>query len=280
MSSIAIRGRIQRSVRGATMTPFRATFSSEWAKLVGLRSTWVLLAFAAVLSVGMTSLLAWAGGWSWDEWTEADKAAFDPLMTSFVGLLFGGVLGVVIAVRQVTNEYSSGMIRLTMQVTPDRRRVLLAKMLSVVAFLAIPMVAITFATILAGQAVLGAYDVPTVEVFSGSTFWTVLGTGVSGVFYPLIAVPLAFMLRSTASSVTALLLLMVFPAMFGGMFPRAIQERVLAWLPGPAVDAVTIGHLDPGYAMYLDWPWAALAIIGWLVGLTLLASRMLNRRDV
>lgn len=280
MSSISFNGHVASQPAVRRSTPFRATLMSEWAKLVGVRSTWVLLLLAAVLSVGMTSLLTWATGWSWNEWTEADKAVFDPLMTSFAGLLFGGILGIVIAVRMVASEYASGMIRLTLQVTPNRTQVLLAKMSAVGMFLIVPLVLITFATIQSGQLILGSYGVPTVAVFEGETFRTVLLTGLSGVLFPVMAVPVTFIFRSSAASITTLLAMMVMPALFGGMFPRSVQENVLAWLPGPAIDAWTIGHLDPGYPMYLDRPLAVVATVGWVIGLTVVSARLLNRRDV
>lgn len=280
MSSMTLNGRVSAQNPPENVAPFRATFASEWAKLVGLRATWILLAMAAILSIGVTALLTWAIGWSWNEWTEADKAVFDPVMTSFAGLLFAGILGIVISVNLVTKEYASGMIRLTMQVTPNRTRVLLAKIAAVTLFLLVPMVVITFATIQAGQWVLGAYDVPTSSVFEGETFWMLLATGVSGLFYPIMAVAIAFILRTSAATITTLLVVMFLPALFGGAFPRTIQENVLAWLPGSAIDALTMGHLDPDYPMYLDKPYAAVAVVAWMVGLLVLSSRILNRRDV
>ena len=38
--------------------PFTSTLASEWTKLVTVRSTWITLALAAVLSIGATALIA------------------------------------------------------------------------------------------------------------------------------------------------------------------------------------------------------------------------------
>src|SRR5690606_41864012 len=116
--------------------------------------------------------------------------------------------------------------------------------------------------------------------FDRRTFRTVLVAGLSGVLLRVMAVPVAFIVRASAASITTLLAMMVMPALFGGMFPRSVQENVLAWLPGPAIDAWTIGHLDPGYPMYLDRPLAVVATVGWVIGLTVVSARLLNRRDV
>src|SRR5690606_16874587 len=107
--------------------PFTATLRSEWTKLMTVRTTYVMLALSAVLSLGATALLCWAVGWSWGEWSEADRAAFDPIMSAFGGLILTTVLFVALGVHFVTSEYASGMVRLTLTTTPRRGRVLLAK---------------------------------------------------------------------------------------------------------------------------------------------------------
>lgn len=257
----------------------RNTLRSEWTKTLSHRNSRTLLIVAAILSIGITALLMWGTGYSWSEWTETDKAMFDPLQTSLVGVFFAGILSLVIAANLVTNEYASGMIRLTMTITPNRTRVVLTKMIVIGAFLVLPLMLITFATIWIGQVVLGLYDMPTAHVFGedfGVTFWL----GLSGLYYPMLTVAAGFILRSAAATISAMVLTMFFPSMFGGLFPTMVQERVLSLLPGNAIDALVLGHLNPDNRMYLDRPWAALVAIAWLVGLTALAIRLVNRRDV
>ena len=261
------------------LRPFMNTAKSEWTKLVTHRRSQTMLLLAAVLTIGISALFAWGVGISWADWNEADRAAFDPLQSSMMGAFFAGIISLVIAANIVTNEYSSGMIRQTFTVTTNRPKVLFAKMAVAAGYLILPMMILTFAGIWIGQVVLASYDVPTANVF-GSDFWTIFGVGISGIYYPLLTVAIAFMLKSSAATIATVMMTMFFPALFGGLFPRVVQERVLALLPGNAIDALTLGHLNPDFPQYLDKPLAGFVAVVWLVVLTGLAMWNLNRRDV
>ena len=261
------------------LKPFMNTVKSEWTKLVTHRNSHMMLLLAAVLSIGVSALAAWGTGFSWSEWSASDQANFDPIQSSMLGLFFAGIVSLVIAANIVTNEYSSGMIRQTFTVTPHRPQVLLAKMAVVVAYLVLPLLVLTYGSMWIAQVIMGNYGMPTADLF-GSDFTTIFWFGISGLYYPILTVAIAFLLKTSAATIATVMVTMFFPAMFGGLFPRVVQERVLALLPGNAVDAMTMGHLNPDYAQYLDRPWAALVALAWLVGLTGLAIWNLNRRDV
>lgn len=262
------------------LRPFMNVVHSEWIKLTTHRMSHMLILIAAVVSLGITALMMWGIGFSWNEMSAADQAAIVPLDTSMVGVFFAGIISLVVAANIVTNEYSSGMIRQTMTVTSDRKMVVLAKMAVVTGYLLIPITLITFATIWVGQLVLGAYDIPTADVF-GSDFGLILGLSLSGLFYPALTVALGFILRSSAATIAVVMLTMFFPAMFGGLLPRSIQENVLAFLPGNTLDALVMGDRNPDYAQYLDSPaLAGIVTVLWLVAITAAAIWNVNRRDV
>lgn len=266
-------------VQEEPLKPFMNVVQSEWTKLITHRTSHVLLVISAVVAIGITALLMWGIGVSWEQMTDADRQAFLPLETSMVGLFFSGILSLVIAAGLVTNEYSSGMIRQTMTVTPDRKMVVLAKMVVVSAYLLIPTLIITFATIQVGQLIFAAYEIPTADVF-GSDFRVLFWMSVSGIIYPILTVAVGFLMRSSASTIALVMLTMFFPALFGGLLPRSIQENVLAFLPGNAIDAWVMGHLNEDYAQYLDRPLAAIVTILWVAVLSGLAIWNVNRRDV
>lgn len=275
----AIPASKRATVKSEPLKPFMDAVKSEWTKLITHRTNHILLIVSAIVAIGITALLMWGIGVSWDQMTDADRASFLPLETSLVGLFFSGILSLVIAAGVVTSEYSSGMIRQTMTVTSDRKLVIIAKIAVVVGYLLIPTVVITFATMQVGQMIFAAYDVPTADVF-GSDFGIIFWMAISGMFYPILTIGLGFLMRSAASTIAIIMLTMFFPAMFGGMFPRSIQENVLAFLPGNAIDAWVMGHLNPDYAQYLDRPLAAVVAMAWLIGVTGFAIWSVNRRDV
>lgn len=275
----AIPASKRATVKSEPLKPFMDAVKSEWTKLITHRTNHILLIVSAIVAIGITALLMWGIGVSWDQMTDADRASFLPLETSLVGLFFSGILSLVIAAGVVTSEYSSGMIRQTMTVTSDRKLVIIAKIAVVVGYLLIPTVVITFATMQVGQMIFAAYDVPTADVF-GSDFGIIFWMAISGMFYPILTIGLGFLMRSAASTIAIIMLTMFFPAMFSGMFPRSIQENVLAFLPGNAIDAWVMGHLNPDYAQYLDRPLAAVVAMAWLIGVTGFAIWSVNRRDV
>lgn len=276
MSDIAID-----PTRPTQAVPFTATLASEWAKLVTLRSTWITLALAAILSTGVTALVAWVTGWSWNEWTEIDRAAFDPIEFSFIGAMFTAILFIVLGVSLVTAEYGSGMMRLTLAVTPNRGRVLLAKACIVAAIVLAAGTVISIANFQVAQVIFSAHDLPTASLGDGDAFRAVvLGAGIIGPVYPLIGLALAFIFRSTALAITAVLALMFAPTFFGALLPRRWQEDVLAWLPGQAADSFAIGHLYENNPMYLDPALGLVVAIAWLVLFVGAAWLVLERRDV
>lgn len=119
-----VAGRVDR-VRGRVTQA--GVFRSEWTKLYSLRSTrWALLV-TAVMTIGFGIIESVVTVSCWGSMSAADKATFDPLSTSLLGVTFGvlaiGVLGVLL----ITGEYSTGMIRSTMTAAPKRLPVLWGK---------------------------------------------------------------------------------------------------------------------------------------------------------
>lgn len=89
----------------------------EWIKLRSLRSTWWTLAFTALCAVAIAAAVGFNTKDGSADLTNNALAGIAP------GLLLIGLLGVLAA----TNEYTSGMIRLTLAAAPSRRRLVAAK---------------------------------------------------------------------------------------------------------------------------------------------------------
>jgi len=280
MSSIAATSP-RGSAPSAPAVPFRATLASEWTKLITIRSTWTTLILAAILSIGTSALVAWITGWSSSSWTPADRATFDPIEYSLIGMMFATILFTVMGVGLVTSEYGNGMMRLTLVVTSNRGRVLLAKTAAVAAVVVVAGTLVSIANFQAAQAIFGAYDVPTASLGDSDALRAVvLGPAITGAVYPLIGVALAFIFRSTALAITAVLALMFAPGFFGVFLPRRWQEDVMAYLPGNAADSFAIGYLHPDSATYLDPAIGLLAAIAWVALFLGAAWLVLTRRDV
>lgn len=257
---------------------FGATLASEWTKMISTRSTYIMLGLAVLLAIGMSALVALAVGSTFDDWTAADRASFEPITFSMSGLLFGGILITVLGVNLVASEYSSGMIRTTLAATPQRGRLLAAKVVLIGVVSMVATLVVTVGSLLVSQAVLGAYDMPTVPITDSDAMRAIVAITLTAPLFPLIGATFAFLFRSIATPITLVLALMFAPSMFGALFPSWWQENILSLLPGSAADGLSLGHLSDS-EMYLDPVPAAIVVVAWLVITIGAAYVTLTRRD-
>lgn len=268
-----------RNRQQAAPTGFGATLASEWTKMTSVRSTWITIALALILSIGMTALVALVVGFTWDEWTPQDQASFDPITFSFAGWLFGLIVISVLGVNLVASEYGSGMMGLTLTATPKRGRVLAAKMLIVVAVTMVVSVVTMLGMFFAAQLILQSFDMPSVGLFDENVPRAIIGTAMLSPFFPLIGAAFGFMLRSTAGAITAVLALIWVPEIIGAFLPRWWRENVISLLPGPAADSLTLSHVMDSPSHLDSMPLAALVVFAWMVIFIGGAYLALTRRD-
>jgi len=99
----------------------KAALHAEWTKLRTVAGTiWLLLATIAVtvaLSVAAAAATKCPSG----------GCAMDPAKLSLTGIQLGQALVAILAVLAISNEYSTGMIRVTLAAMPRRPTVLAAK---------------------------------------------------------------------------------------------------------------------------------------------------------
>lgn len=257
---------------------FRAAVGAEWSKLRTARAPRRNLVLGTVLGIGLSVLLAAVVSATFDDWSATERADFDPVLFPLSGSLFTAIFFAAVGVNVVMSEYTSGMMRLTLTATPRRGRVLAAKALVVAVATWIFGVIATAGMILASQAVFSSGDLPTAGFGDGDLWRTLLMLALLGPLFPVLAVALAVMLRSTAAALSTVLALIFAPGVLGGLLPSWWQENVLSLLPGPASDSVAIGHLDES-AMYLHPAGASVVVAAWLIGLLALAHLALSRRD-
>ena len=144
-------------VRTTNMTTnFSRILKGEWTKVRTLPSTWRTAVFALVFSIGTGALLVISQASQWHAMTPAQQRTFDATSCSLFGIMIAAVLLGSLALRSVTAEYASGMIRSTFTAMPTRRLVLAGKAAIVAAF-AFPVVLISnFVAFVIGQRIFAA----------------------------------------------------------------------------------------------------------------------------
>jgi ABC-type transport system involved in multi-copper enzyme maturation permease subunit len=251
-------------------------FRSEWTKLYSLRSTRYSLLATLVLTIGFGIIASAATVSRWGSMTAADKASFDPLSTSLLGVRFGvlaiGVLGVLL----IAGEYTTGMIRATMTAVPKRLPVLWGKAVvyaAVALVLAIPAVLIAF---FAGQAILSGQHVQIAFSHSGVAT-AVLGAAVYLTLVGLFAMGLAAILRNTAAGIASFAgIVFVIPPLVT-ILPSSLADSISPYLPSNAGEAM----MRIGQHAHTLSPGAGLAVFAAYVAVTIaIAAVLLVRRDV
>lgn len=246
--------------------------ASEWTKLWTVRSTWLNL----VAGAGLTGLLGIQFGFS----TAYDNAHRPPgddvpgqAAVGGVGVSVVLILQVVIAafaMLPVTSEYSSGSIRSTVQWTPVRRNVVLAKSAVLAPVLFAYGLLVGLLSAVAGGLAMGHWadwDAAALvtDLLSIATYLTLAG---------LFTVGIAFLIRSTAGTLTAaFLFLMIIPLMLAQSSIRALVW-LAALLPGGAGQNFLAGSTDP-----LSPTLSLVVLVLWAVAGLWAGSKVLARRD-
>jgi ABC-2 type transport system permease protein len=257
---------------------FGATVASEWLKVRTARAPRRNVLLGIGLGIALSWLLAFVVGATFDEWTAADQATFDPVLYPMSGSILMAIFFVTASVGTVAPEYGSGMIRLTLTATPRRRRVLAAKALVVTAVIVAASLVSVLGMFLGSQVIFAASDLPTVGLGDSDFVRMIVLLVVTGPVFPILSVAIAFLLRSAAAAITTVLALIFLPSIVGSLLPDWWQRNVVSLLPGPASDSLAIGHVEDS-AMYLQPVAAALVVLAWTVGSLLVAGVVLDRRD-
>ncbi|WP_327068980.1 ABC transporter permease subunit [Kitasatospora sp. NBC_01302] len=197
------------------MASFPAILRSEWTKIRTVRSTvWTLL-LVFVVTAALGALLSLLTKNNFADFRKGVGTPFDATATSFSGIVLGEIAMIVFGVLAVGNEYSSGMIRVSLAAVPQRGTLLTGKMV-VIGVLALMISLLTaFITFFLGQALLGNHHTtigaPHVlrAVFGAAVYLTLLCLFSAGVTAMLhnqtlalgVLVPFFFLLSPILSAV-------------------------------------------------------------------------------
>jgi ABC-type transport system involved in multi-copper enzyme maturation permease subunit len=245
---------------------------SEWTKLWSLRSTrWSLL--AAV--VGMAGLGALVAAFQMNHWPHADpgeRAHFNAIDTGVGGYHLAQLAIAVLGVLVISGEYSTGMIRSSFMAVPRRLPVLWAKLLNYGVVTFVLMLAASFVSFFAVQAVVKQRNLQQ-SISDPHALRAVVGTALFLTVLGALCIGLGAVIRNTAGGIAAFVgLLFVLPGVFA-ILPASINDAVSPYLPlnaGTAVATVRFDnsqHLAPWAGFGVFCAYAAAAIIGAAIAL-------------
>jgi ABC-type transport system involved in multi-copper enzyme maturation permease subunit len=236
---------------------------SEWTKLRSVRSTRWSLLVAVAATIGLAALACAVVAHHYPKMSPSDKADFNPLDVTFVGVQLAqlaiGVLGVLV----ISAEYSTGMIRSSMCAVPRRLPVLWAKagVYAVVTFaLMLPATLIAF---FVGQALLSSQHIE-IGFTAPGVSRAVVGAALYLVVVGLFGIGLGAITRNTAGGIAAFAgIMFVLPPLMN-VLPANWNRAASPYLPlaaGESIMSITRGdNLSPWVGLMLFAGYAAAAL--------------------
>jgi ABC-type transport system involved in multi-copper enzyme maturation permease subunit len=251
-----------------------AALATEWIKLRSLRSMLLTPLIGALLCMGVATSAVHNNATGWTHLDAVQKARFDPLSINFnfmaLGIILFGVFGALVA----TNEYGSGVIRMTLAATPQRGLVLAAKaVLAGLVTFALAMV-LAFTAFFTGQAILAGSHAPHLALGDHHVLAHLLGMVYYMTAAGLIGVFAGVLVRSAAAAITSMFgLLLVLPLLADKITPNAVTRHTVQYLPLNLGDEML--HHHPGLS-----PGAGVAgLAAWVLVLAAAAAFSLRGRD-
>jgi len=259
------------------VSPTTRALHAEWTKLRTVRSTGWLLLGVTVLTVGLSTLVAWS--------TPHDGCGPDGLeceldtpRLALSGVYVGQLAAVVFGALVASSEYATGTMRTTLAAVPRRYATFLAKAVVVAGPVLVAAVLGVAGSLLVARGLLPDSRYAHLTLGDSATFRAALGTALYLCLVALLSLGVALIVRSTAGAIgTVLSLLFGFPILAEVVTEPRWHERLIELSPMSAGLAVQVtGNLD---SLPIG-PWQGLAVLAaYAVAGLVLGWILLERRD-
>ncbi|HEX6526965.1 MAG TPA: ABC transporter permease [Streptosporangiaceae bacterium] len=252
-------------------TEMTEALHAEWTKARTVPATMWLLAGAVALTILLSALVTAS-----TRCGSPASCGADPAKISLTGIYLGQAVVGVLAVLVISDEYSTGMIRVTLAAIPSRGMVLTAKGAVVTGMVLVAGIIAVLPSVLMGRMILPGNGLafpaagPVLRVTVGS----ILYLGLIG----LLSLGVATMVRDSAVAIGIVLsLLFVFP-IIAHFVTDPIWQRHLEQI-GPMTAGMAIQD-TVDLANQPISPWAGLGVLAaWAAGALLLGRLVLTLRD-
>jgi ABC-2 type transport system permease protein len=265
------------------MTPdwpgLRGALHAEWTKLRTQQATgWLLLA-AIVLTVAVSTMAAAA-----PHCPAVGGCVQDTARLSLTGVQLGQAVVAILAVLMISDEYRTGMIRITLTAMPRRATVLAVKAALLTGLVLAAGAVAVAGSLLAGRLLMPghgftpAHGYPVLSLADGPVLRAAAGSVLYLALIALLSLGAATAVRESAVAIGAVLaLLYLFPIVIqvvGDPHWQRHLRQVGPMTAGLAIQATT------GLRSLPIGPWAGLGVLAaWAAGALLAGGLLLRWRD-
>jgi ABC-2 type transport system permease protein len=259
----------------------RYALRAEWTKLRTVSGTAWLLAGVVVLTVGVSAVAVGATKCT----TPGLGCTADTTKLSLTGIYLGQAVVAILAVLAVCNEYSTGMIRVTLAAMPRRSAVLAAKAVLVGGMVLVAGAVAVAGSLLAGRFMLPgngfspAHGYPALSLAHGPTLRAACGSVLYLALIALLSLGIAAAVRDSAVSIgLALGLLYLPPILIALTVTNPVWlHRLQRYTPMNA--GLTIQDTAGLHGLAIT-PWAGLGVLAvWAAAALLAGGLVLGLRD-
>jgi ABC-2 type transport system permease protein len=251
------------------------TLHAEWTKLRTLASTWGLLAGAVALTVTVSAATVAA---------TAVAPGLDPAKLSLTGIQAGQAVVAILAVLVISNEYSTGMIRVTLTAMPRRQTVLAAKaalaggLVLVAGAVAVLASVLAARLILPGRGFTPANGYQLLSPGNGPDLRAACGSVLYLALIALLSLGVATAVRDSAVAIGTVLALLYLIPIVAAVVSNHHWQRHLEQI-SPMTAGLYIQATVGVRALPLT-PWQGLGVLAlWAAGALILGGLVLSFRD-
>ncbi|MBW8737510.1 MAG: ABC transporter permease [Streptomyces turgidiscabies] len=250
-----------------TRTHLGHALASEWTKIKSVRSTLWTLGVFLVLVIGIGLLVA-------AQTTDENFGDVPYTIPAFFGLVLGQICLITLGVLVISSEYGTGMIRTTFTASPQRHRVLAAKL---IIFFVVAFVVSAFAIGFVGLVTESMHNAGEGKAWGGTVVKGALYVSLLGV----LALAVGSMLRHSAGAITAMLGLVLVPAILPAFL---LLSESMQWIGEKMMEYNAPNSLGRIFGLGDGNNIGGGAQLGLLAGVTAAAIAgafvLLDRRDV
>jgi ABC-2 type transport system permease protein len=256
----------------------RDALRAEWAKLLTVPGPGWLVAAVVGLTVAVSGAADAAS-----RCPASMTCSVDTVKLSLTGIQLGQAVVAIFAVLPVCNEYSTGMIRVTLAAIPRRALVLAAKSSVVTGLVLVAGLFAVLGSLVAGLLILPGHGFTAARGFTelslthGATFRAAVGSVLYLVLIAALSTGIAAMVRDSAVCVgLALGVLYVFPVLTAFIGNQTWHNRIERYTPmaGLNIQATT------GLRSLAIGPWGGLGVLAaWALAALLAGGLLLRLRD-
>ncbi len=255
-----------------------AAMRAEWVKLRTVTGPAWGLAGMIALTVAVSVAVVAA-----DRCPAGTACQVDTTKMSLSGILLGQAVVAILAVLPVCNEYSTGMIRVTLSAMPRRTTVLATKTVLVAALVLIGSALAVLGCVFAGHLILSAGDVtpapgiPALSLASGPTLRAAAGSVLYLGLIAVLSVGIAAIVRDPAPTIGLVLGVLYLSQVVDAFVANPTwHNRIERYSPMAGLNIQATTNLK---SLAIS-PWAGLGVLAiWAAAIWLAGALVLRLRD-